>query len=74
MKLTRILLTALVIVALLSTLILSAYAQGYDNPNNPGRGHDWKATAGNNNDNDHVNHHNVENGWHNHDDDNFGDK
>ena len=67
MRLARILLTALVIVALLSTLVLSAYAagQGYGRENNPGQGHDWNPDAkGNNNADDNTHH--SDNGYQNH--------
>ena len=70
MRLARILITALVVVALLSTLILSAYAegQGYGRWNNPGKGHDWAWYEGdpyvNSNINDNEEHN--ENGYLNH--------
>lgn len=67
MRLTRILVTALVIVALLSTLVLSAYAQGQGNGRfgNPGQGHDWNPDVkGNNNADDNTQH--SENGYLNH--------
>jgi len=73
MRLTRILLTALMIVALLSTLILSAYAEGQGNDrfNNPGKGHDWALYPGesygnSNTENHDGNNHNEENGYKNH--------
>lgn len=67
MRIARLMVTSLLMVALLSLAFMTAFAEGYSRFDNPGKGHDWDWYGDgefNENANDNTQHN--ENGYKNH--------